>query len=78
MLLYLKRLHANLFCDVAQNRYRVSQSEWHTDNLLSVGVDLLADINLLQIYFPMNVGIRTAYIPESKEIHPSLLLSVSF
>ena len=80
-LVYLKRLRTNLFCDVAQNEYRFVQNnqlKWQKDNLLSLGIDLLADVNLLQIYFPIDVGVRIAYVPDRKEIYPSLLFSVIF
>ena len=80
-LAYVKRLRANLFCDMAQNQYRYrdnDQIKWQNDNLYSVGMDLLADVNLLQINFPMNAGIRIAYIPETKEVRPALLFSVTF
>jgi len=81
-LIYLKRLCTNLFCDIAQNQYEVrnentSQIYWRKDKLNSVGVDLLADVNLLQIIFPINIGIRTVYVPETGKIQPSLLFSVT-
>ena len=80
---YLKRLSANLFCDIAQNQYRVTdrntnQMKWQADKLYSAGVDLLADVHLMQINFPINMGIRTVYVPEIREIQPSLLFSVTF
>ena len=77
-LLYLKRLRTNLFCDLAQNQYRISRDKWQKNNMFSTGVDLIADVNLLQIYFPMNLGIRTVYIPDTKEIQQELLFSVTF
>jgi hypothetical protein len=81
-LVYLKRLQANLFCDIAQSQYRMRNQQggiiWNTDNLYSVGVDLLADVNLMRINFPFNIGIRNAYVPEKRKVYPSLLLSVNF
>ena len=82
-LAYLKRLSLNMFCDVAQNQYRVldrtnNRIITQKDDMLSVGFDILADVNLLRINFPFNLGIRTVYIPETGKIHPSLLLSVNF
>jgi hypothetical protein len=79
---YLKRLRTNLFCDVARNRYRafnptVNQVEWQKNRLLSTGIDLLADVNLLQINFPVSVGIRTVYVPDKNEVQPSLLFNVT-
>jgi hypothetical protein len=82
-LMYLKRLRSNLFCDLARNQYRVqdrtvNQLVWQKDKLLSVGVDLLADVHLLQISFPINLGIRTVYIPERKKMQSSLLFHLTF
>ena len=80
---YLKRITTNLFCDIAQNHYRTmdgatKQLIWQTGNMCSLGIDMLADVHLLQIQFPINMGIRTVYIPESRDVQPSLLLSVTF
>ena len=77
-LFYLKRLHANLFCDVAQNNYRTRRSVWVKDELYSVGVDLFADVNILRINFPFNIGIRTAYVPETGNYRQTLMFSVDF
>ncbi len=82
-LIYMKRLRTNLFCDVADNRYRmvdraINQLRWQSDKMLSVGIDLIGDVNLLRINFPVNLGIRTVYVPETKEIQPSLLFNVTF
>jgi hypothetical protein len=80
-LVYLKRLRTNLFFDVAQNQYRRNINNeliWHKENLRSAGIDLFADVNLLQINFPVNMGIRTTYAFKTKEIQPSLLFSVTF
>ena len=72
-LIYLKRLQANMFCDIARNRLADRKNDLH-----SIGIDLLADVNLMRIHFPFNIGIRTAYLPESREIKPLLLFSVNF
>ena len=80
-LIYLKRLQANLFCDVAQNRYQIGRNNriiWHKEDLLSVGVDLLADVNLLRFAFPLKLGIRTVYVPETEIMQHALLFSVDF
>ena len=82
-LVYLKRLRANLFCDIARKQYRVMnqnthQVRWQTDNLCSAGIDLLSDVNLLKINFPISLGIRTVYVPETKKVHPSPIFNVTF
>ncbi|MDR1672091.1 MAG: hypothetical protein LBS09_01300 [Bacteroidales bacterium] len=80
-LVYLKRLSANLFCHAAENRYRIVWQQsyvWQSDRMLSVGADLLADVHLLRITYPVNMGLRAVYIPERKEFQSSLLFQVSF
>jgi hypothetical protein len=76
-LVYFKRIQANFFCDIGQNRYRTSGSR-ETDALRSGGIDLLADVNFLRFEFPFTIGIRTTYVPERKQLYPSLLFSVNF
>ncbi|MDR3093655.1 MAG: hypothetical protein LBU62_03295 [Bacteroidales bacterium] len=76
-LVYLKRLSANLFCHAAGNRYQ-TRSGWQSDQMLSIGADILADVHFLRLFFPVNIGIRTVYVPATKDIQPSLLFSVSF
>ncbi len=81
-LVYAKRLRTNLFCDIAENRYRmldrnINQLFWQSDRMLSVGIDLLADVNLLQINFPINLGVRTVYVPETGKVQASLLFNVT-
>ncbi|MDR2037456.1 MAG: hypothetical protein LBQ60_05990 [Bacteroidales bacterium] len=76
-LMYVRRLSANVFCNVADNRNQTSQG-WVSDRMLSVGIDLLADINFFRMNFPINMGLRTIYIPEYKEVQPHLLFKISF
>ena len=78
--IYLKRLQTNLFCDIAQNGYYIfnQKARWHTDDMLSVGIDLLADVHLMRIIFPFKIGVRTAYLPDIKEIKPFFLFNVNF
>jgi len=80
-LAYLKRIRTNLFFDMAQNQYRKNVDKkimWHKENLRSVGIDLLADVHLLQINFPINVGIRTAYALENRKMRHELIFNVTF
>jgi len=80
-LVYLKRLRTNLFCDIARNEYHIRENnivKLKKDDLLSIGIDLLVDVNLLRIYFPINTGLRIAYMPDTGKIYPRLLFSVTF
>lgn len=81
-LVYLKRVRASLFCDAGKSSYRqtaatIGQPTWVSDRMLGLGTDLLADVNLLRIHFPVSIGIRTVYVPDRNRIQPSLLLNVA-
>lgn len=77
---YVKRLRCNVFYDFAQRRdpyFIKNQKVWFTDDFYSSGVDLLADFHLFRIIFPMQIGIRMAYISETKEYSSQLLFNVN-
>ncbi|MDR1865358.1 MAG: hypothetical protein LBR08_07280 [Bacteroidales bacterium] len=77
VLAYLKRISANLFCHAADNRYRL-RNGWQSDRMLSVGADILADVHFLQFFFPVNIGIRTIYVPETGIFQSHLLFHIAF
>ena len=57
-LLYVKRIHMNLFCDYANVYYGGKPKQM--DNLVSAGADLLFEFHALRFGFPINFGIRYA------------------
>jgi hypothetical protein len=80
-LLYVKRIKGNLFCDVAENKYKFQNARngpiyWGTENLVSTGMDLMADFHLLRIIFPISAGVRIIYLPQSGQYLSQLLMSV--
>jgi len=79
-LLYLKRFRVNLFHDWS---YGVDIFETHdsgranyTGNYRSYGTEILADLHIIRIIFPVSAGVRLGYSPGKKEFFTELMLSV--
>ncbi len=65
--IYVKRLHLNLFVDHAWARYRVMQDgtpRLTEERLRSAGVDIVGNIHLLRFFSPLDLGLRTIYLPD--------------
>jgi hypothetical protein len=45
-------------------------------NYYSCGADLLFDFHLLRLFFPISMGARVAYLPETDEWIPELLFTI--
>ena len=45
-------------------------------NYLTYGADMLFDLHFLRIYFPISIGARVAYLPETSEWKPELLFTI--
>ena len=58
-LVYIKRIRMNLFSDYTYVDYGGNTSAF-TDNLVSVGADLIFDFHALRFGFPINLGVRYA------------------
>ncbi len=78
-IVYLKRLRTNFFTDYARTRRTVQQegspSIRVNEQLLSVGLDLIADVHLLGFFSPMEVGVRSIYLPYEGEAAFRLLFA---
>jgi hypothetical protein len=61
--LYLKRLKAAVFYD-ASISFDVEPHQSYT----STGLDLTVDFHLFRIFAPLEAGIRTIYLPDSKKV----------
>ncbi|MBN1272409.1 MAG: PD40 domain-containing protein [Candidatus Aminicenantes bacterium] len=73
-ILYLKRLRMNLFYDYALGRDTNSETTYQ-----SVGIDLVADINLFVLPFDLDIGSRLVYrISDNKFRIGFLFLGFSF
>jgi hypothetical protein len=70
-LLFLKRIRAGLWTDymVGTNVVVYEPDPHYEDlNFLTCGLDLVADMNILRISFPLSAGARISYEPESGNI----------
>ena len=78
--LYVKRLRSDLFYDFANNQYKTQTNPnkvfWNTENLSSMGVDLTADFHVFRVFFPINAGIRLAYLPNTESYISSFLFRI--
>ena len=80
---YLKRLRTSLFYDYASLKGNVYSSEREiisefTAGLSSFGVELMGDGHILRLISPVSMGIRGAYLPDTKSFQFQMLFSVSF
>ena len=66
--LYLKRVHGALWADhmIGKNVIvRDPDPRYASRNYSTYGIDLIADIHLFRIFFPVSVGGRLIYLPET-------------
>lgn len=77
-LFYMKRIRANVFYDIAWNKYhRPGANIISRDILRSVGTDIIADVHFMRIMFPFQVGARFSYHPVEKEFFTQAIFSVN-
>ncbi len=80
--LYVRRIKASLFGDYTRlkgNFYRNGNiTGTFTEDISSAGIELTADVNLLRFYAPANIGFRTSYLPEMKNVYFDFLFSIDF
>ncbi|NLO50497.1 MAG: hypothetical protein GX103_04980, partial [Bacteroidales bacterium] len=72
-LAYLKRLKANIFYDYAVGKYYDVHANWQ-----SAGVEIFADVHLLRLPAPIELGYRLVWRPEVSDWQSEFLFSVSF
>ncbi len=74
---YLKRLHLNMFGDWARAGFRPLDGEGDRvyEQWISVGVDLVAHVHLLGFFSPFDVGLRTTYTTDTRNVNSRLLMS---
>ncbi len=78
-LIYVKRIRANLWCDYMLGKDMLTgDSNAPLEDKLhySYGFDLLTDVHLLRMFFPVSLGGRFAYIPGTTEWKAELLFSI--
>jgi|GEM_PF-583714 len=77
--MYIKRVRGNLWSDYMQGKdVLVSDPEpgLAEKEFFSYGADLLFDVHFLRIFFPVSMGARVAYIPETGDWKPELLFTI--
>jgi hypothetical protein len=83
-LLYLKRIKTGLFYNYTwlsipafdQNRNIIPNH--HQLELTSMGIEVTSDVHLLRFFAPIEIGMRTIYLPESSSFGFDFLFSIDF
>jgi hypothetical protein len=79
-LLYLKRFRMNLFYDWSYGsdirEYNSSGVVYYTGSYKSFGTEILADMHIIRIIFPVTAGVRLGYIPGRQKFFSELMLSI--
>lgn len=75
---YLKRINVDLFADGGRGRVR-QKSQTYTRDYRSVGVDLTFQMHLMRFSQEFELGVRSVYLPQTKELawYP-LVLDIGF
>ena len=69
--LYLQRIRTAIWADYMMGtNVIVNYPEPHYEDIdyLTCGIDLVADMNIFRIAFPLSAGVRVSYEPETGEI----------
>nr|WP_321410942.1 hypothetical protein [uncultured Carboxylicivirga sp.] len=82
-IMYLKRITTNLFYDFSQSKYHIQDvdtNEWFTyrNQFQSMGAEVRAELHPFRFVFPISLGYRYVYIPDSGSTFNEFLLSMSF
>lgn len=78
--LYVKRFRVNLFHDWSYGtdiqEIVASEVVSYSGSYRSYGAEILADLHVIRIIFPVSAGIRLGYMPRRKEMFYEVLLTV--
>ncbi len=69
---YIKRIKASIFADYAKSYNTNITTEYS-----SIGMDLRFDMHLLRSIAPLDLGIRTAYLPNARDYYFQFLFAVN-
>ncbi len=72
-IIYLKRVKASFFSHFSQSEYLTM-----TQNYSAYGLDLQFDLHLLRTIAPLDLGLRTAYLPNHNNPYFEFLFSVNY
>jgi len=78
-LFYVKRIRGALWVDHMKGTNVIlsqPRSEYDNINYTTLGIDLVADMNILRIPFPLSVGGRIIYEPESGSMSVEWIYSI--
>jgi hypothetical protein len=80
-LLYIKRLKANMFYDMGYGKniqiIQHGARNPYTGRFSSTGAEVVADLNLFRIIFPLQVGFRYSYLLTNRTHDVELIFSVN-
>ena len=80
-LLYLKRLRVNLFHDWSKGtdirEVHGSEVVSYSGSWRSYGAEVLADMHLIRIIFPLTAGIRLGYMPDKEKFFSEFMFSMN-
>ncbi|HET6560021.1 MAG TPA: hypothetical protein VFG54_22025 [Prolixibacteraceae bacterium] len=83
-LVYLNRIKTSLFYDYAwysvpvTDRNHITIPNGHQFMANSLGMDLTSDLHVLRFFAPLEVGIRSVYLPQTSSFAFNLLFTVDF
>lgn len=81
-LVYLKRVNTSLFADYAMLKGNIYEkgkvTGTYSTNISSYGIELTGDMHFLRFYAPVEMGFRTSYLPEAKNVYVDFLFSIDF
>ncbi len=72
-LFYLKRIKANLFFDYARGSHQGTHTTYR-----STGAEVFADMHILRILTPFELGYRLTYRPDFTDFRSEFLFSINF
>ncbi|MDP3432049.1 MAG: hypothetical protein Q8T04_03655, partial [Bacteroidota bacterium] len=83
-LAYLKRIKTSLFYDYAwlsvpvlDKNKKIIPNHYQLE-MNSLGMELTSDMNILRFFAPIDIGVRSIYLPDSESFRFELLFSIDF
>lgn len=81
-LVYLQRVNASIFADYANLTGNIYKNGTITgtfnSSISSFGIELIGNANFLRFYAPVEIGFRTSYLPDMKNVYFDFLFSIDF
>ncbi|MBP5418645.1 MAG: hypothetical protein J6Y72_02375 [Bacteroidales bacterium] len=78
-IVYIKRIGATLFYDAARgNSCDVATNDSYSFTMHSTGVELFASTYWLRLPYPITIGIRSSYLPDTHKKKSEAIFGISF